>query len=93
MPSVLLIEHDMSVAMSVSSDSMYCLEAGRIISEGRPRPCGPIPYVVESYLGTGARSGLGADALSTARIGGSPPVSIGSASPWPRPIRRGYRRA
>ena len=54
--SVLLIEHDMSVAMNVS-DRMYCLEAGRIISEGTPDAVRADPLVIESYLGTGARSG------------------------------------
>ena len=67
MPVVLLIEHDMSVVMGIS-DRIYCLEAGRIISEGTPAAVRADPLVVESYLGTGARSGLGADALSTARL-------------------------
>ncbi len=56
MASVLLIEHDMSIAMSVS-DRMYCLEAGRIISEGTPDHVRNDPLVIESYLGAGARSG------------------------------------
>jgi ABC-type branched-subunit amino acid transport system ATPase component/ABC-type branched-subunit amino acid transport system permease subunit len=54
--SVLLIEHDMSVAMSVCS-RLYCLQAGQIISEGRPDEVRDDPLVIESYLGAGARSG------------------------------------
>jgi len=54
--SVLLIEHDMSVAMSVCS-RLYCLQAGRIISEGTPDQVRDDPLVIESYLGAGARSG------------------------------------
>ncbi len=53
--SVLLIEHDMSVAMSVCS-RLYCLEAGQIISEGRPDAIRADQRVIESYLGAGARS-------------------------------------
>jgi ABC-type branched-subunit amino acid transport system ATPase component/ABC-type branched-subunit amino acid transport system permease subunit len=53
--SVLLIEHDMSVAMSVS-DRVYCLEAGRVISQGRPDEVRDDPLVIESYLGSGVRS-------------------------------------
>jgi ABC-type branched-subunit amino acid transport system ATPase component len=54
--SVLLIEHDMSVAISVCS-RLYCLQAGQIISEGRPDEVRDDPLVIESYLGAGARSG------------------------------------
>jgi ABC-type branched-subunit amino acid transport system ATPase component len=37
--------------MSIS-DRVYCLEAGRIISEGRPDEVRHDPLVVASYLGT-----------------------------------------
>jgi len=60
--SVLLIEHDMSVAMSVCS-RLYCLQAGRIISEGTPDQVRDDPLVIESYLGAGARSGRVEQAL------------------------------
>src|SRR5207302_24043 len=53
--SVLLIEHDMSVAMNVCS-RLYCLEAGTIISEGTPDEIRADARVIESYLGAGARS-------------------------------------
>ena len=54
--SVLVIEHDMSIAMSIS-DRIYCLEAGHIISEGAPEAVRNDPLVIQSYLGIGARSG------------------------------------
>jgi ABC-type branched-subunit amino acid transport system ATPase component len=54
--SVLLIEHDMSVAMTVCG-RLYCLQAGQIISEGGPDQVRDDPLVIESYLGAGARSG------------------------------------
>jgi ABC-type branched-subunit amino acid transport system ATPase component len=54
--SVLLIEHDMSVAMSVCG-RLYCLQAGQIISEGTPDEVREDALVIESYLGAGARSG------------------------------------
>ena len=49
--SLLVIEHDMPVVMGIS-DRVYCLEAGRIISEGRPDEVRHDPLVVASYLGT-----------------------------------------
>src|SRR4051794_39523143 len=54
--SVLLIEHDMSVAMNVCT-RLYCLEAGRIISEGQPHEIRADERVIESSPGAGARSG------------------------------------
>ena len=49
--AILVIEHDMPVVMGIS-DRVYCLEAGRIISEGRPDEVRHDPLVVASYLGT-----------------------------------------
>jgi ABC-type branched-subunit amino acid transport system ATPase component/ABC-type branched-subunit amino acid transport system permease subunit len=53
--SVLLIEHDMPLVMSVS-DRVYCLEAGSVIAEGSPEQVRHDPKVVASYLGTDVRS-------------------------------------
>jgi ABC-type branched-subunit amino acid transport system ATPase component len=64
--SILLIEHDMSVAMAVS-DRMYCLEAGQIIAQGTPDEIRTNPRVVESYLGRDPR----ADPVRTAMASGS----------------------
>jgi ABC-type branched-subunit amino acid transport system ATPase component len=49
--SLLVIEHDMPVVMGIS-DRVYCLEAGRIISEGPPDAVRHDPNVIASYLGT-----------------------------------------
>jgi ABC-type branched-subunit amino acid transport system ATPase component/ABC-type branched-subunit amino acid transport system permease subunit len=51
--SVLVIEHDMAVVMGIS-DRVYCLEAGRLISQGTPDEVRADPLVIASYLGTTA---------------------------------------
>ena len=53
--SLLVIEHDMPVIMGIS-DRVYCLEAGRIICEGRPHEVRNNPDVIASYLGTDERA-------------------------------------
>jgi ABC-type branched-subunit amino acid transport system ATPase component/ABC-type branched-subunit amino acid transport system permease subunit len=53
--SLLVIEHDMPLIMSIS-DRVYCLEAGRIIAEGDPVAVRNDPAVVASYLGTDERA-------------------------------------
>jgi ABC-type branched-subunit amino acid transport system ATPase component len=67
--SMLVIEHDMPLIMSIS-DRVYCLEAGRIIAEGHPSAVRDNPLVVASYLGTDeraiARSGTAASTAQTA---------------------------
>jgi ABC-type branched-subunit amino acid transport system ATPase component/ABC-type branched-subunit amino acid transport system permease subunit len=49
--SLLVIEHDMPLVMAIS-DRIYCLEAGRVISEGTPERVRSDPIVIASYLGT-----------------------------------------
>ncbi|MBV9952312.1 MAG: ATP-binding cassette domain-containing protein [Acidimicrobiia bacterium] len=49
--SMLVIEHDMPLVMSIS-DRIFCLEAGRVISSGRPEQVREDPLVIASYLGT-----------------------------------------
>ena len=63
--SMLVIEHDMPLIMSIS-DRVYCLELGQIICEGLPSTVRNDPAVIASYLGTDeraiARSGAAAPA-------------------------------
>jgi ABC-type branched-subunit amino acid transport system ATPase component/ABC-type branched-subunit amino acid transport system permease subunit len=53
--SLLVIEHDMPLIMSIS-DRVYCLEAGRVIAEGTPAAVRDNPEVIASYLGTDQRA-------------------------------------
>lgn len=53
--SMLIIEHDMPLIMSVS-DRVYCLEAGSVIAEGLPDVVRNDPLVVRSYLGGDTRA-------------------------------------
>jgi ABC-type branched-subunit amino acid transport system ATPase component/ABC-type branched-subunit amino acid transport system permease subunit len=53
--SVLLIEHDMPLIMSMSG-RVFCLETGCIISEGTPVELREDPKVIASYLGTDERA-------------------------------------
>ncbi len=49
--TILMIEHDMPLVMSLA-DRVYCLDAGTVLSEGTPAEIQADPRVAEAYLGT-----------------------------------------
>jgi ABC-type branched-subunit amino acid transport system ATPase component/ABC-type branched-subunit amino acid transport system permease subunit len=64
--TVVLIEHDLPLVMSVS-DRVYCLGAGKVIATGSPDAVRSDPAVIASYLGTDDRAILRSGKVAGAR--------------------------
>src|SRR4051794_8988363 len=68
--SILIVEHDMPLLMSVC-DRVFALEAGAVIAEGTPAEIRANPRVIASYLGSDetsiSRSGTGPKKKTTTR--------------------------
>lgn len=63
--SILLIEHDMPLVMSLA-DRIVCMTAGQVIAEGSPDHIRNDPAVIAAYLGTDARAIDRSDSLAGA---------------------------
>ena len=66
--TLLIIEHDMPLIMSIS-DRVYCLEAGNVIAEGTPDEVRHDPSRDRGYLGTDERAIDRSGAVAAESIG------------------------
>jgi ABC-type branched-subunit amino acid transport system ATPase component/ABC-type branched-subunit amino acid transport system permease subunit len=73
--SMLVIEHDMPLIMSIS-DRVYCLEAGQVIAEGVPADIRNHPAVIASYLGTDERAIARSGTAVTEPAGAAPEPAV-----------------
>lgn len=71
--SILLIEHDMPLIMSLS-DRVYAMESGKVIASGDPDAVKNDPRVVASYLGTTEEAINRSNQGQAASLGAAPPA-------------------